>query len=245
MIVEKAFSGTVDFVSEIAKNALIQIKDVLLSGGDESVVRRGRITAISHSREEDFGKMGPNLLKRGPQLENSGVYVTSFGADPRETMLSRVALWDEVDAKAPCLFISNFLAAQDYVQIKGERISHVVNCAPDSCSNYHEDVCEYHQVPVRDYETEDIKKYFEASSLWIKKALESGKGNVLIHCGAGISRSVSIAIAYLMRYHDMDYEKALGHIRKTRFVAGPNMGFKAQLEKWREETKHHFYEYTK
>lgn len=54
-------------------------------------------------------------------------------------------------------------------------------------------------------------------------------GRVLIHCYQGVSRSVSVAIAYLMICNDIDYCSAYSHVRFCRRVASPNVGFIMQL----------------
>jgi protein-tyrosine phosphatase len=44
----------------------------------------------------------------------------------------------------------------------------------------------------------------------------------LVHCAAGISRSVCLVVAYLIKVHKMTPEAALAKIREKRPWAGPN-----------------------
>ncbi len=53
--------------------------------------------------------------------------------------------------------------------------------------------------------------------------------NCLIHCFAGISRSPTVIIAYLMKYHNMDFESAYNHVKSIRDCINPNEGFVHQL----------------
>ncbi len=46
-------------------------------------------------------------------------------------------------------------------------------------------------------------------------------GCVLIHCAAGISRSASIAIAYLCRYAGMSLDEAQRHVWRARRIISP------------------------
>ena len=67
---------------------------------------------------------------------------------------------------------------------------------------------------------------------WIDNILpiihqETGRG--LLHCREGRSRSPSILLAYLMRYHRMTYDDALTLVRSKRPVVRPNPGFERQL----------------
>jgi len=52
---------------------------------------------------------------------------------------------------------------------------------------------------------------------------------VLVHCNAGVSRSSTIIIAYLIKYKGMTYQQALELVRKNRPSAKPNHGFETQL----------------
>lgn len=137
--------------------------------------------------------------------------------------------------KALNLFVGSYNAVLDFAIFKGEGFTHVVNCAPNSCANVHKDCAEYHVLPIDDYDSVDIKQYFEVASTWIHGALAEKDNVVLVHCSAGMSRSVSIVLAYLIRYHDLDYDTALAAVRKTRPIACPNRGFEKQLREWYSE----------
>ncbi|XP_075162342.1 MAP kinase-specific phosphatase [Haematobia irritans] len=57
----------------------------------------------------------------------------------------------------------------------------------------------------------------------------STNGRILVHCNAGVSRSASVVIAYLMKYHNMDFETAYSHVKSLRECIQPNDGFMKQL----------------
>jgi len=48
---------------------------------------------------------------------------------------------------------------------------------------------------------------------------------VLVHCGAGVSRSATLCIAYLMRKFNWAAWKAKAHCVQRRSVVMPNDGF--------------------
>lgn len=48
---------------------------------------------------------------------------------------------------------------------------------------------------------------------------------VLIHCGAGVSRSASLCIAFLMRDRRITAHEALQLVKERRSIAEPNDGF--------------------
>ena len=70
---------------------------------------------------------------------------------------------------------------------------------------------------------------FELFHEFIDHAL-SKKRSVLVHCQAGISRSTTCVVSYLMRRHGMTFYDALCKVRSKRSFVSPNTGFTAQLE---------------
>ncbi len=53
---------------------------------------------------------------------------------------------------------------------------------------------------------------------------------ILIHCHVGMSRSVSVLLAHMLKTHQcVDYDTGLSRIQKGRTIAQPNDGFETQL----------------
>ena len=52
---------------------------------------------------------------------------------------------------------------------------------------------------------------------------------MLVHCYAGISRSATIVISYLMKEHGMSLQAATQLTRSKRWFINPNPGFVKQL----------------
>ncbi len=82
-------------------------------------------------------------------------------------------------------------------------IEHKIKSVLTSCSGVFlchpkSDVPYYLYVPGQDHETFDISRYFNQAALFIKESVD--KTNVMVHCMAGISRSVALVIAYLIKY---------------------------------------------
>lgn len=64
--------------------------------------------------------------------------------------------------------------------------------------------------------------------------IEKNENNVLIHCKMGVSRSVSLLIAYLIVNKNYTYEegvKLISDIRKNKMYTRPNVGFQKILKK--------------
>lgn len=75
------------------------------------------------------------------------------------------------------------------------------------------------------------KPMIEIGYHFINNAIESNK-NILVHCMAGVSRSVSLVIYYLMKKYHIDYDRADKLVKQKRKVANPNNSFKIQLQKY-------------
>lgn len=56
-------------------------------------------------------------------------------------------------------------------------------------------------------------------------------GTILIHCNAGVSRSASICIAYLILEKNMSFDAAFALVKSKRECIQPNPGFLQQLKK--------------
>ncbi|CAF1206340.1 unnamed protein product [Adineta ricciae] len=82
----------------------------------------------------------------------------------------------------------------------------------------------------------DIKKYFETTNQFLYECKEK-KEKVLVHCQMGISRSSSIVLAYLMKYHHDTLKKAYDYLLERRRVAGPNASFLLQLLRYEKELR--------
>jgi dual specificity phosphatase 12 len=73
-----------------------------------------------------------------------------------------------------------------------------------------------------------IYSHFDHAHRIIRNALTKGN-RVLVHCAAGVSRSVSLVAAYLIIEKSMTADAALRLIRSNRVNANPNDGFRKQL----------------
>ncbi|KDQ08629.1 hypothetical protein BOTBODRAFT_118339 [Botryobasidium botryosum FD-172 SS1] len=90
----------------------------------------------------------------------------------------------------------------------------------------------HHECDLLDTEYSDLFVFLPRAVLFIEDALKRGEG-VLVHCHAGMSRSASIAAAYLMKSQDMNLAAAVDLMQKARPIIQPNKGFLRQLEIFR------------
>ena len=81
-----------------------------------------------------------------------------------------------------------------------------------------------------------IHKQFPTVIEFIDNAREENVNNkVFVHCQAGISRSATCVIAYLMTRENMTLKEAFLHTKECRNQIGPNLGFMEELMKYEKE----------
>lgn len=83
-------------------------------------------------------------------------------------------------------------------------------------------------IPISDSRSTPIAPYFEPAYAFIQSHLARGEA-VYVHCFAGISRSASLVLYWLMRTHGLTPPEALLALRQRRPVVNPNDGFLAAL----------------
>lgn len=84
--------------------------------------------------------------------------------------------------------------------------------------------------------SENLLPHLPDAIAFIKAAIQKG-GNVFVHCYAGVSRSASTIIAFLMMEKKMGFIEAANYVRKQRPVIFPNIGFQRQLLQLEEYIK--------
>ncbi|XP_015413442.1 PREDICTED: dual specificity protein phosphatase 5 [Myotis davidii] len=92
----------------------------------------------------------------------------------------------------------------------------------------------YKWIPVEDSHTADISSHFQEAIDFIDCVREKG-GKILVHCEAGISRSPTICMAYLMKTRQFRLKDAFDYIKQRRSVVSPNFGFMGQLLQYESE----------
>lgn len=92
---------------------------------------------------------------------------------------------------------------------------------------------EYMRVALKDTRESNLIDYFDEVADKIED-IRQKDGKSLVHCVAGVSRSVSLVMAYLMKYSDMSLKEAFHHVRSVRPQVRPNLGFFKQLIEYEE-----------
>jgi atypical dual specificity phosphatase len=128
------------------------------------------------------------------------------------------------------LYLGDFEAAQNSRLLKDRGITHVVNCAIELNEHAAPGVKTLY-LNLDDVPEQKIAGALTTSYVFIDDALKDPRARVFVHCYAGISRSSSVVIHYLMRKHRVPYGWVLREVRKRRPIVQPNAGFEVTLKK--------------
>ncbi|CAH1402495.1 unnamed protein product [Nezara viridula] len=90
------------------------------------------------------------------------------------------------------------------------------------------------RLDIRDVPMANIAVHLSPVADLIAKVKEEG-GRTLVHCVAGVSRSASLCIGYLMKSKGMSLEEAYNHVLSCRPCIRPNNGFFEQLIQFEKE----------
>lgn len=126
------------------------------------------------------------------------------------------------------LYLGSVKDAQDKEMLLNLGITHIINVTNETLCHHAKDF-EYLRIPVYDREEENIAEHFESSSLYIS-SLNNGE-KVFVHCMFGYSRSPSIVLAYLLKFHNKTLKESLNHVLQVRPIK-LNSGFVLQLKEY-------------
>ncbi|XP_020785101.1 dual specificity protein phosphatase 13-like [Boleophthalmus pectinirostris] len=141
---------------------------------------------------------------------------------------------NHMDEVYPRIYIGDMYAAKDKKGLQSHLITHVLNAADGKynvntgASFYRDTRITYFGVEAFDMASFDISPFFYPAANFIKNALSSPTGKVLVHCAMGLSRSSSLVLGYLMIHEGLTLVQALKAVSENRNVS-PNNGFLEQL----------------
>ena len=78
---------------------------------------------------------------------------------------------------------------------------------------------------------------YHSFHLFVTDSVKNSKGRVLVHCQAGISRSATICLAYLISRYRLRLDEAYEYVKKRRSIISPNFNFMGQLLNWESESQ--------
>lgn len=142
---------------------------------------------------------------------------------------SSISVNDISEIEPNFLYLSGYQSAGKPEILKQYQITHVINASGSNCPNKGDSSITYLTLNLNDNIRENIECIFYMCIDFINECKKSN-GKVLVHCYKGVSRSVSIVLAYLIYIYGKTVEESLEFIQTYRRRADPNIGFYLQLE---------------
>lgn len=129
----------------------------------------------------------------------------------------------------PKLYISDITDARNDVLLQQNNISSIISVLTEPVSFTDISRIRHHkQVHIDDVEDADMLSSLPDCIDFIERG--RAEGGVLIHCFAGVSRCVSVCMAYVMKAESIDCPAAFRRIKSICPDAYPNEGFRHQLK---------------
>ncbi|CAD8124840.1 unnamed protein product [Paramecium sonneborni] len=125
------------------------------------------------------------------------------------------------------LYLGNINAANDIKYLREHSINAIV-AVIDTSEIRIDPTMTRLWIMAEDAENFDLYRYFDECANFIRDHIKNT--NVFVHCYAGISRSASVVIAYMIKHLGYSLKEALRKVKGARSIVEPNSGFMKQLQ---------------
>ncbi|KAJ7341049.1 hypothetical protein JRQ81_004727 [Phrynocephalus forsythii] len=209
----------------------------------ESLKREGKEPLVLKGGLSSFKQNHENLCDNSLQLQEcpdsgggSGSGATAVTCTLPQSVPTTPDIENaELTPILPFLFLGNEHDAQDLEKMQRLNIGYIINVTTHlPLYHYEKGLFNYKRLPATDSNKQNLRQYFEEAFEFIEEAHQCGKG-LLIHCQAGVSRSATIVIAYLMKHTRMTMTDAYKFVKGKRPIISPNLNFMGQLLEFEED----------
>jgi len=137
----------------------------------------------------------------------------------------------------PYLYLGNARDSADLATLQELGVTHVLNTTAHLPEHWADrgDIT-YCRLAANDSAQQDLAQHFTTAFQFIEEARSQG-GKVLIHCQAGVSRSATITISYIMRRTNLSMVEAYKYVKSKRAIIAPNFNFMGQLLEFEQSLK--------
>ncbi|KAK3098781.1 hypothetical protein FSP39_023058 [Pinctada imbricata] len=136
----------------------------------------------------------------------------------------------------PFLYLGSHSDAMSQETIQVNEISYILNVSTTCPKPPFIQEGHFCRIPVNDNYSAKLLPFFEQAFQFVDKVREAN-GCVMVHCLAGISRSPTLAIAYVMKHLKMTSDEAYRYVKDKRPTISPNFNFLGQLLEYEKMIK--------
>ncbi|KAM9576805.1 dual specificity protein phosphatase 9 [Trichechus inunguis] len=155
---------------------------------------------------------------------------TSFGLDSEGVTPPPAGLLPFFPVQIlPNLYLGSARDSANLESLAKLGIRYILNVTPN-LPNLFEKNGDFHykQIPISDHWSQNLSQFFPEATAFIDEALSQNCG-VLVHCLAGVSRSVTVTVAYLMQKLHLSLNDAYDLVKRKKSNISPNFNFMGQL----------------
>ena len=127
------------------------------------------------------------------------------------------------------LWITPGDVARDYDILREYQITHILNCAEEEPNRYPKKNVTVIHIPLTDDEDENAMNQIVQGAQILAVWMNTG-AKTIVHCKAGISRSVTVVLAYLIIYKNYTYNQAYLFVQEKRNIIYPNDFYRKLLK---------------
>nr|XP_029497457.1 dual specificity protein phosphatase 22-A-like isoform X3 [Oncorhynchus nerka] len=127
------------------------------------------------------------------------------------------------------LYLGNIRDSENREILSQNNITHILSVY-NNAKPVLEDMT-YLCIHAADASSQNLSQHFKESIRFIHECRLNG-GACLVHCLAGVSRSTTMVVAYLMTVTTYSWEECLSAVKAVRSFVGPNYGFQQQLQEY-------------
>lgn len=150
--------------------------------------------------------------------------------------MSRIGLFGQISEINDHLYLSGAGVLQPD-KLRQKKITCVVNVTNEEPSAYLPGI-DYLKIRIDDNPHAHLDHYFDMVADRIRAVKDRG-GRTLVHCVAGVSRSASLCIIYLVKYERMTLLQAYHYVKSARPIIRPNVGFFKQMVDFERKQRGH------
>nr|XP_056718363.1 dual specificity protein phosphatase 22-A-like [Euleptes europaea] len=138
-----------------------------------------------------------------------------------------LATGDPAELIVEGLYLGNIRDSEDKENLAKHGITHILSVHNNTKPGL-EDMT-YLCISASDSSNQNLMQHFKECIKFVHECRLRG-GSCLIHCLAGVSRSTTLLVAYLMTVTNFGWEECLAAIKTIRSYVSPNFGFQQQLQ---------------
>lgn len=141
--------------------------------------------------------------------------------------------WNKIwpDIVVDHVALGSLRTVQNPLAVSQLNVTHVLTCGRNLQTPTFPSPIRQLVLDVDDSEEEDMNQYFLRAIEFLADCV-ANQGLCIVHCFAGVSRSATVVVAYLMYTQHWRFEDALKFVQKHRPAANPNPNFRRQLQEF-------------